>query len=76
VYHIADGAAPQALVEKVGDAQEDELLTYLCDFTNTLKVMTTVKLLSGHAEDEHTLNEPNSMITVRELPDMSLALLN
>jgi len=57
-------AAPQALLEKSGDAQEAELLTYLCDFASTLQVMTTVKLLSGHADDEHTLNEPNSMITV------------
>eukprot|EP00775_Hariotina_reticulata_P007333 gene7333-7545_t len=59
----ASSPAFKALVDKTGDAQEGELLTYLCDFTSTLKVMTTVKLLSGHADDEQTLNEPNDMIT-------------
>lgn len=57
--------ALQALVDKTGDAQEGEFLTYLGDFTSTLKVMTTVKLLSSHADDEQTLNERNTMITVR-----------
>lgn len=28
----------QALVDKSGDAQEAEILTYLSDFTSTLKV--------------------------------------
>jgi hypothetical protein len=55
----------QALVGASGDAQEGELLSYLADFTSALQVMTTVKLLSSHADDEHTLNEPNPMITVR-----------
>jgi hypothetical protein len=50
-----------------GDAQEGELLSYLADFKSTLQVMTTVKLLSSHADDEHTLNEPNAMITVSGL---------
>ena len=55
---------PQALVDKSGDAQEGELLTYVADFTGTVRVMTTVQLLSSHADDEQTLDEPNTMITV------------
>jgi hypothetical protein len=54
----------QALVGSSGDKQEGELLTYLVDFKSALQVMTTVKLLSSHADDEHTLNEPNAMLTV------------
>jgi hypothetical protein len=57
-------APVQDLVGKSGDAQEGELLSYLADFKSSLQVMTTVKLLSSHADDEHTLNEPNAMLTV------------
>jgi hypothetical protein len=60
--------ALQALVGSSGDKQEAELLTYLADFKSTLQVMTTVKLLSSHADDEHTLNEPNAMLTVSRPP--------
>ena len=56
----------QALVDKSGDAQEGELLTYVADFTSTVQVMTTVQLLSSHADDEQTLDEPNTMITVSQ----------
>eukprot|EP00775_Hariotina_reticulata_P007328 gene7328-7540_t len=68
--------AYKALVDKTGDTQEGELLTYLCDFTSTLKVMTTVKLLSGHADDEHTLNEPNSMITDPAAVELNKKFIN
>ena len=55
----------QALVDKRGDAQEGELLTYLADFTSTVQYMATVQLLSSrHADDQQTLDKPNKMITV------------
>ncbi|KAF6251346.1 lipoxygenase [Scenedesmus sp. NREL 46B-D3] len=55
--------AYRALVGKSGDAQEGELLSYLADFKSALQVMTLMKLLSSHADDEHTLNKPNNMLT-------------
>eukprot|EP00878_Enallax_costatus_P037446 GHUV01042302.1.p2 GENE.GHUV01042302.1~~GHUV01042302.1.p2 ORF type:complete len:117 (-),score=39.91 GHUV01042302.1:741-1091(-) len=54
----------QALVEKKGAAAERELLKYLSDVLTTLTVMTTVKLLSGHADDEQYLDEANDNFTV------------
>eukprot|EP00878_Enallax_costatus_P027143 GHUV01029196.1.p2 GENE.GHUV01029196.1~~GHUV01029196.1.p2 ORF type:complete len:143 (-),score=51.83 GHUV01029196.1:1933-2361(-) len=68
--------AYKALVEKSSDAQEAEILTYLSDFTSTLKVMTTVKLLSSHADDEHTLDEPNAMITDKAAVALNQQFIN
>lgn len=54
----------QKLVNAKGLEAERELLTYLNDLVSTLTVMTTVKLLSGHADDEQYLDEPNDNFTV------------
>ncbi|KAF6251343.1 lipoxygenase [Scenedesmus sp. NREL 46B-D3] len=71
-----DDPAHKALVGKSGDAQEGELLSYLADFKSALQVMTTVKLLSSHADDEHTLNEPNAMLTDAAAVALNASFIN
>jgi len=68
--------AYKALVDKSGDAQEGELLTYVADFTSAVQVMTTVQLLSSHADDEQTLDEPNTMITDPEAVLLNQSFMN
>ncbi|KAG2445991.1 hypothetical protein HXX76_000594 [Chlamydomonas incerta] len=46
----------------LGPPQERVFMTYLADPFSAVQVLATVKLLSAHARDEHTLDEANDYI--------------
>jgi hypothetical protein len=58
--------ATQALVHAPSESKrEQEFLTYVADRRSLLRQLVTVKLLSGHADDEHYLSMPNELLMVR-----------
>ncbi|KAG2452554.1 hypothetical protein HYH02_002791 [Chlamydomonas schloesseri] len=46
----------------LGPPQEKVFMTYLADPFSAVQVLATVKLLSAHARDEHTLDEANDYL--------------
>ncbi|PNW74735.1 hypothetical protein CHLRE_12g512300v5 [Chlamydomonas reinhardtii] len=57
-----DAAYQELTGAALGPPQEKVFMTYLADPFSAVQVLATVKLLSAHARDEHTLDEANDFI--------------
>ncbi|GLC52505.1 hypothetical protein PLESTB_000637300 [Pleodorina starrii] len=57
-----DAAYKELTGAKSREKQEGIIMTYLADPVSATTVAATVKLLSAHARDEHTLDEVNDML--------------
>lgn len=66
--------ALQDLVRAECAKYEKQLLRYINSPTTNLLVALTVNLLSTHSQDEHLLDETNTLLTVRHGAAMQLPL--
>lgn len=55
-----------------GKKQEAEFLSYLASFDETLRLMTSFKVLAEQAENEHTIDEPNPYLTVGTMSGIAM----